>query len=108
MMRLLERLLLLDRIDDHWKEHLHNIDYIEEGIRFGAGYGGKDPIVVFKNEALAVFETMYQSIEEEVSEFVFKSQVNTQAPRRVPGRRASSSAKTTTETRPSERGNGSE
>ncbi len=91
MMRLLERLLLLDRIDDHWKEHLHNIDYIEEGIRFGAGYGGKDPIVVFKNEALAVFETMYQSIEEEVSEFIFKSQVNTQAPRRDPGRRAGSS-----------------
>ena len=86
-MRLLERLLLLDRIDDHWKEHLYNIDYIEEGIRFGAGYGGKDPIVVFKNEALAVFETMYQSIEEEVSEFIFKSRVNTEAPRRTPGRR---------------------
>ena len=88
MMRLLERLLLLDRIDDHWKDHLQNIDYIEEGIRFGAGYGGKDPIVVFKNEALAVFENMYQQIEEEVSEFIFKSQVNTQAPRRAPGSRA--------------------
>lgn len=91
MMRLLERLLLLDRIDDHWKDHLQNIDYIEEGIRFGAGYGGKDPIVVFKNEALAVFESMYQQIEEEVSEFIFKSQVNTQAPRRAPGRRTSKS-----------------
>ena len=87
MMRLLERLLLLDRIDDHWKDHLQNIDYIEEGIRFGAGYGGKDPIVVFKNEALAVFESMYQQIEEEVSEFIFKSRVNTEAPRRAPGRR---------------------
>ena len=86
-MRLLERLLLLDRIDDHWKEHLYNIDYIEEGIRFGAGYGGKDPIVVFKNEALAVFESMYQHIEEEVSEFIFKSRVNTEAPRRATGRR---------------------
>ena len=89
MMRVLERLLLLDRIDDHWKEHLHNIDYIEEGIRFGAGYGGKDPIVVFKNEALAVFESMYQQIEEQVSEFIFKSRVNTEAPRRrAPSRRA--------------------
>ena len=87
MMRVLERLLLLDRIDDHWKEHLHNIDYIEEGIRFGAGYGGKDPIVVFKNEALTVFESMYQQIEEQVSEFIFKSQVNTEAPRRTPNRR---------------------
>ena len=88
MMRVLERLLLLDRIDDHWKEHLHNIDYIEEGIRFGAGYGGKDPIVVFKNEALAVFESMYQQIEEQVSEFIFKSRVNTEAPRRGPSQRA--------------------
>ena len=87
MMRVLERLLLLDRIDDHWKEHLHNIDYIEEGIRFGAGYGGKDPIVVFKNEALAVFESMYQQIEEQVSEFIFKSRVNTEAPRRAPSQR---------------------
>ena len=87
MMRVLERLLLLDRIDDHWKEHLHNIDYIEEGIRFGAGYGGKDPIVVFKNEALTVFESMYQQIEEQVSEFIYKSRVNTEAPRRVPSQR---------------------
>ncbi|MDD9973616.1 MAG: SEC-C metal-binding domain-containing protein, partial [Candidatus Poribacteria bacterium] len=67
---------------------LHNIDYIEEGIRFGAGYGGKDPIVVFKNEALAVFESMYQQIEEQVSEFIFKSRVNTEAPRRAPSQRA--------------------
>ena len=89
MMRVLERLLLLDRIDDHWKDHLYNIDYIEEGIRFGAGYGGKDPIVVFKNEALTVFESMYQHIEEEVSEFIFKSRVNTEAPRRAPSRRSS-------------------
>ena len=87
MMRILERLLLLDRIDDHWKEHLHNIDYIEEGIRFGAGYGGKDPIVVFKNEALSVFENMYQQIEEQVSEFIFKSRVNTEAPRSAPSQR---------------------
>ena len=93
MMRVLERLLLLDRIDDYWKDHLYNIDYIEEGIRFGAGYGGKDPIVVFKNEALAVFESMYQHIEEEVSEFIFKSRVNTEAPRRTSSRRTSSSRK---------------
>ena len=86
-MRLLERLLLLDRIDSHWKDHLYNIDFIEQEIRL-SGYGGKDPIVVFKSEALGVFESMYQNIEKEVSEFIFKSQVNTEAPRRVPNRRA--------------------
>jgi preprotein translocase subunit SecA len=73
-MRVLERLVLLDRIDSHWKDHLYNIDYIEEGIHL-RGYGGKDPIVVFKNEAYAVFEAMYQRIEEEVSEYMFKARI---------------------------------
>ena len=86
-MRLLERLLVLDRIDSHWKEHLYNIDYIQYGIRF-EGYGGKDPIVVFKNEALGVFESMYQSIESQVSEFIFKMQVGAAPTRQVPPRRS--------------------
>ena len=73
-MRALERLVLLDRIDSHWKDHLYNIDYIEEGIHL-RGYGGKDPIVVFKNEAYAVFELMYQRIEEEVSEYMYKARI---------------------------------
>ena len=93
-MRLLERLLVLDRIDSHWKDHLYNIDFIEEGIRFGSGYAQKDPIVVFKSEALDVFESMYQNIEKEVSEFIFKSRVNTEAPRRTPNRRPGSSRRT--------------
>jgi len=75
IMRELERMILLDRIDSHWKDHLYNIDYLEEGIHL-RGYGGKDPIVVFKNEALGVFESMHQRIEEEVCEYVFKAQLN--------------------------------
>ncbi|MDE0300271.1 MAG: preprotein translocase subunit SecA [Candidatus Poribacteria bacterium] len=87
-MRTLERLLLLDRIDSHWKDHLYNIDYIEEGIHLRS-YGGKDPIVVFKNEAFNVFEAMYQRIEEETSEYIFKVHLDVEAPRRtVPQRRS--------------------
>lgn len=84
-MRLLERLLVLDRIDHHWKDHLYNIDFMQHSIRF-EGYGGKDPIVVFKSEALGIFESMYQKIEQQVSEFIFKMEVNTQPVRRVPER----------------------
>lgn len=87
-MRLLERLLVLNAIDHHWKDHLQNIDYIQHGIRF-EGYGGKDPIVVFKSEALGTFESMYQNIEKQVSEFIFKMEVTTQPARRVPERRQS-------------------
>lgn len=86
-MRHLERLLLLSRLDNHWKEHLYNIDYIEEGIHL-RGYGGKDPIVVFKNEAYGVFEAMYQHIEEEVSEYIFKAQLVQETPADVMRRRA--------------------
>ena len=90
LMRTLERLILLDRIDHHWKDHLYNIDYIEEGI-YLRGYGGKDPIVVFKNEAFSVFEAMHRRIEGEVSEYIFKARIETTTlpsdrPRRVPRR----------------------
>lgn len=87
-MRLLERLLVLNAIDHHWKDHLHNIDYIQHGIRFEQ-YGGKDPIVVFKSEALGIFESMYKNIEKQVSEFIFKMEVTTQPTRPVPERRQS-------------------
>ena len=91
LMRTLERLILLDRIDHHWKDHLYNIDYIEEGI-YLRGYAGKDPIVVFKNEAFSVFEAMHQRIDEEVSEYIFKARIETTTlesdrPRRAPRRR---------------------
>ncbi len=87
-MRLLERLLVLNAIDHHWKDHLHNIDYIQHGIRFEQ-YGGKDPIVVFKSEALGIFESMYKNIEKQVSEFIFKMEVTTRPARPMPERRQS-------------------
>ena len=90
-MRTLERLLLLDRIDSHWKDHLYNIDYIEEGIHLRS-YGGKDPIVVFKNEAFHVFEAMYQRIEEETSEYIFKVHLDVEAPKRAAPQRNSRQA----------------
>lgn len=86
-MRELERLLLLERIDSHWKEHLYNIDYVEEGIGL-RGYAGKDPIVVFKNEAYGIFEAMYQRVEAEVSEYIFKARIDSAAPRRAAPRHA--------------------
>ena len=47
IMRELERMILLDRIDSHWKDHLYNIDYLEEGIHLQeTGKTGKnrDPL----------------------------------------------------------------
>ncbi|MEO2006171.1 MAG: SEC-C metal-binding domain-containing protein, partial [Candidatus Poribacteria bacterium] len=81
-MRQVERLIVLDRIDYHWMEHLHNIDYIQEGIGF-RGYAGRDPVVEFQKEGFELFETMLNRLHEDVSQFVYRVQVQVQ-----PGRTA--------------------
>ncbi|MBM3239247.1 preprotein translocase subunit SecA [Candidatus Poribacteria bacterium] len=79
MMRNLERIVMLDRIDRNWMDHLYNIDYLEEGIWL-RGYEGKDPVVVFKNEAFSIFGDMIARIKEEVTEYMFKAQLVKEAP----------------------------
>jgi preprotein translocase subunit SecA len=76
-MRQLERLVMLDRIDSHWMDHLYEIDYLEEGIGLRA-YGQKDPLIEFKNEAFNMFSSMIEHIKEEVTEYMFKIQLVTQ------------------------------
>jgi len=71
IMRQLERLVMLDRIDDHWIENLYDMDYLEDGIGFVA-YGQKDPLVEFKRESHAMFSDMIQAIKDEVVEYMFK------------------------------------
>jgi len=81
-MRQVERLIVLDRIDYHWMQHLHNIDYIQEGIGF-RGYAGRDPVVEFQKEGFELFETMLNRLHEDVSQFVYRVEVQVQ-----PGRTA--------------------
>ena len=81
MMRELERIVMLDRIDKNWMDHLYNIDYLKEGIWL-RGYEGKDPVVVFKNEAFNIFGDMIARIKEEVTEYMFKAQLVKEAPAR--------------------------
>lgn len=82
-MRTLERLVMLDRIDDHWIENLYNMDYLEEGIGFVA-YGQKDPLVEFKRESHNMFSEMIYSIKEEVVEYMFKVRLASESEQRRP------------------------
>ena len=70
-MRQLERVIMLDRIDDHWIDHLYDMDYLEEGVALQA-YGQKDPLLEFKREGHAMFSEMIQRIKQEVVEYIFK------------------------------------
>ncbi|MAF11265.1 preprotein translocase subunit SecA [Candidatus Poribacteria bacterium] len=73
-MRQVERLIVLDRIDYHWMQHLHSIDYIQEGIGF-RGYAGRDPVVEFQKEGFELFETMMGRLHEDIAQFVYRVQV---------------------------------
>jgi preprotein translocase subunit SecA len=54
-MRQVERFLLLKVIDQRWKEHLHDMDYLRDGIHYRSIGGMTDPLVIYKNEAFTLF-----------------------------------------------------
>ncbi|HSL94588.1 MAG TPA: preprotein translocase subunit SecA, partial [Thermoleophilia bacterium] len=60
-MRDVERAVLLQVIDGKWKEHLQDMDYLQEGIHLRA-LGQRDPLVEYKNEGFALFQDMLESI----------------------------------------------
>ena len=54
LMGALERFLLLQIIDERWREHLYDMDYLREGIHL-RGFAQIDPLVAYKNEAFTLF-----------------------------------------------------
>jgi preprotein translocase subunit SecA len=71
VMRELERMVLLSVIDNKWREHLHDMDYLEEGIHLRA-YGQRDPLVEYQREAHDMFEGMKGSIVEEFVRYIYR------------------------------------
>jgi preprotein translocase subunit SecA len=74
LMRYLERSILLQVIDNRWREHLYDMDYLREGIHL-RGFAQIDPLVAYKNEGFAMFEELMHSIWEEFSKLVFNAQI---------------------------------
>jgi preprotein translocase subunit SecA len=67
----LERWVMLQVIDKHWKDHLLAMDYLKEGIGL-RGYGQKNPLNEYKREAYEMFVGMTERIKAEVLELLFK------------------------------------
>ncbi|MFH7325741.1 preprotein translocase subunit SecA [Desulfurivibrio sp. C05AmB] len=62
-MRQLERIILLQMVDSHWKEHLLNMDHLKEGIGL-RGYGQKNPLIEYKREGFQMFMEMIEAMRE--------------------------------------------
>ena len=84
LMRAVERFVTLQVVDNAWKEHLHSMDVLKQGI-FLRGYGQRDPFQEYKLEGTRFFNEMISGIKSEVTKFLFRLQVevNPQAPASV-------------------------
>ena len=69
------KVMMLQAIDTHWKDHLLNIDHLKEGIGL-RGYGQKDPKQEYKREAFNLFIELMTRIREEVIERVYWVQIS--------------------------------
>jgi preprotein translocase subunit SecA len=67
----LERVAVLQTIDDKWREHLRVMDDLKEGIHLRS-YGQKDPLLEYKSEAYKLFVDLVQEINKESVVFAFK------------------------------------
>jgi preprotein translocase subunit SecA len=70
IMRETERLIMLNVIDNLWKDHLLSMDHLKEGIGL-RGYGQKDPLVEYKKESWELFQSLMDRIEDDAVRYLF-------------------------------------
>jgi preprotein translocase subunit SecA len=75
LMGALERFLLLQIIDERWREHLFDMDYLREGIHL-RGFAQIDPLVAYKNEAFTLFGDLMNSVWTDYTRMIFNVEVN--------------------------------
>jgi len=74
LMRALERFLILQIIDERWREHLYDMDYLREGIHL-RGFAQIEPLVAYKNEAFELFRDLMNSVWSDFAQMIFHVEV---------------------------------
>ncbi len=69
-LRQAERIIMLNVVDNQWKDHLLSMDHLKEGIGL-RGYGQKDPLIEYKKESFTMFQDMMDRIEDETIKFLY-------------------------------------
>jgi preprotein translocase subunit SecA len=78
VMRELERKVLLSVLDRKWREHLYEMDYLQEGIGLRA-MAQRDPLVEYQREGYELFSAMMEAIKEEIAGFLFNIEITVQS-----------------------------
>jgi preprotein translocase subunit SecA len=95
--------IMLGVIDEKWRDHLYDLDHLKASIGF-RGWGQKDPLIEYKQEAYAMFVDLMTELRKSVSTLAFRAQLQVPQPRPAPIRRMTLSGPSDTpDTRPSTR-----
>jgi preprotein translocase subunit SecA len=86
LMKRLQRDVMLQVLDSHWKEHLAAMDYLRQGIGL-RGYAQRNPKQEYKREAFAMFETLLERIKHEVIRLLLRLQLRSESAAEEFGRR---------------------
>ncbi|WP_374302401.1 preprotein translocase subunit SecA [Ferrovibrio sp.] len=78
-MRMVERSLLLQVLDQTWKEHLHHLDYLRQAIGLRA-YAQKDPLNEYKREAFSLFQQMLVRVREQTTSILARVEIRAEEP----------------------------
>lgn len=71
----LETTVLLDTLDQSWKDHLYAMDQLRDGINYQA-FAQKDPKIAYKKQGAELFREMMTDVQERVAEYVYKARIN--------------------------------
>jgi preprotein translocase subunit SecA len=72
--RQLERIVMLQTVDNLWKDHLLSMDHLKEGIGL-RGYAQQNPLIVYKKEGYDMFQNMIDRVKEETLGILFRIQI---------------------------------
>ena len=84
---MLERYLILQIIDQRWREHLYDMDYLREGIHL-RGFAQIEPLVAYKNEAFTLFADLMNSIWADFARMIYNVEVEVTGPEEAAGQQA--------------------
>jgi len=75
----LERTILLDTLDQTWKDHLYAMDQLRDSISYRA-YSQQDPRIEYKREGSRMFHQMLETVRDQVTDYVFKARLTPAPP----------------------------
>ncbi len=83
VMREMERVVLLNITDTKWREHLYDMDYLQEGIHLRA-YAQRDPLTEYRREAFTMFEELTRSIRDDFAKYIYRVELVRPEQRQAP------------------------